>query len=224
MVDVNKKELGERIKKIRLELGDTTEVFGKRFDPQANRSLVSAWENGRYIPNPERLKSLAELGGISVNELLYGDLRNFTSHYFDERIAEQKEKFENSFFGSMLNDPEYTKSVKNDFLYKIQFYDLSHSDTEALNKLIDESINAVMRGEEYTNQGAFALAKNRLRDTTHQLEEFFHEVVREDGKNRITSKIKDGLDPVILERLNSIFKRAENEVSSAKDTYFNNNQ
>lgn len=72
MVDVNKKELGERIKKIRLELGDTTEVFGKRFDPQANRSLVSAWENGRYIPNPERLKSLAELGGISVDYLLNG--------------------------------------------------------------------------------------------------------------------------------------------------------
>ena len=72
MDDVNKKKLGERIKKVRLELGDTTEVFGKRFDPPANRSLVSAWENGRYIPSPERLKSLAELGGISVDYLLNG--------------------------------------------------------------------------------------------------------------------------------------------------------
>ena len=224
MVDVNKKELGERIKKIRLELGDTTEVFGKRFDPQANRSLVSAWENGRYIPNPERLKSLAELGGISVNELLYGDMKNFISSYFDKKIFEYKEKYEDSFYGSMLNDSEYIKSVKDDFLYKVQFYELNHADTEALNKLIDESIYAVMRGEEYTNEGAFALAKNRLHDTVQQLEEFFHEVVREGGKNRITPNIKNGLDPVILENLKLIFNHAENEVSAAKKSYLDNKQ
>lgn len=93
MDDVNKKKLGERIKKIRLELGDTTEVFGKRFDPPANRSLVSAWENGRYIPNPERLKSLAELGGISVNELLHGNFESFCFTLFQEVDAELIEEY-----------------------------------------------------------------------------------------------------------------------------------
>ena len=65
------KTTGERIKDIRLELGETLEEFGKRFNPPANRSLVSGWENGRYLPSPERLKVIAELGGISVHELIY---------------------------------------------------------------------------------------------------------------------------------------------------------
>lgn len=60
---------GERIKDIRLELGETLETFGKRFDPPANRSLVSGWENNRYTPSPERLKAIAELGGTTVEEL-----------------------------------------------------------------------------------------------------------------------------------------------------------
>ena len=60
---------GERIKNIRLELGETLEKFGKRFNPPANRSLVSGWENNRYTPNPERLKVIAEIGGTTVEEL-----------------------------------------------------------------------------------------------------------------------------------------------------------
>ena len=63
------KTTGERIKDIRLELGETLEEFGKRFNPPANRSLVSGWENGRYLPSPERLKVIAELGGLSVEQL-----------------------------------------------------------------------------------------------------------------------------------------------------------
>jgi transcriptional regulator with XRE-family HTH domain len=222
-VKVNNYEVGYRINSIRKDLGLNQEDFGKRIS-DAHKSLVSKWETGKNLPNNERLKAIAEIGGISVNELLYGDMKNFTSSYFDKRISETREKFEGSFYGSILNNPDYIQSVKDDFLYKVQFYDLNHSDTEALNKLIDESIYAVMRGEEYTNEGAFALAKNRLHDTVQQLEEFFHEVVREDGKNRITSKIKNGLDPVILENLKLIVNHAENEVSAAKDSYFNNDK
>ena len=223
MDNINKKAVGHRIKTIRTQKGLTMKEFGKLIE-EAAQSLVTRWENGTSIPNNERLKKIADLGGISVNELLYGDMKNFTSSYFDERISENQEKAKGSFYGSMLNDSEYIQSVKDDFLHKVQFYDLNHADTEALNKLIDESIYAVMRGEEYTNEGAFALAKNRLHDTVQQLEEFFHEVIREEGKNRITSNIKNGLDPVIFERLKLIFNHAENEVSAAKDSYFNNNK
>ena len=63
------KTTGERIKDIRLELGETLEQFGKRFNPPANRSLVTGWENNRYTPNPERLKAIAEIGGTTVEEL-----------------------------------------------------------------------------------------------------------------------------------------------------------
>lgn len=68
----NKKAVGQRIKEIRNKKGESLEKFGLRFNPPANRSLVSAWENGRYLPNNERLKKLAEIGGLTVDELLYG--------------------------------------------------------------------------------------------------------------------------------------------------------
>ncbi len=214
--------MGRSIKNIRITNGLTMEELGARL--KTSKASVNNWEKGVNLPNKQRLKKIAELGGITVNELLYGDMKNFISSYFDERISENQEKAKGSFYGSMLNDSEYIQSVKKDFLYKVQFYELNHADTEALNKLIDESIYAVMRGEEYTNEGAFALAKNRLHDTVQQLEEFFHEVVREDGKNRITPNIKNGLDPVILENLKLIFNHAENEVSAAKKSYLDNNQ
>ena len=214
--------MGRSIKNIRITNGLTMEELGARL--KTSKASVNNWEKGVNLPNKQRLKKIAELGGITVNELLYGDMKNFISSYFDERISENQEKAKGSFYGSMLNDSEYIQSVKKDFLYKVQFYELNHADTEALNKLIDESIYAVMRGEEYTNEGAFALAKNRLHDTVQQLEEFFHEVIREEGTNRITPNIKNGLDPVILENLKLIFNHAENEVSSAKKSYFNNNQ
>lgn len=73
MDDINKDELGTRIKGVRSNLGQTAEAFGKNFDPVANRSLVSAWENGRYVPGPARVKKIAELADISVNELLHGN-------------------------------------------------------------------------------------------------------------------------------------------------------
>lgn len=82
--EVNKDDLGQRIKEIRLSLGETAEVFGNRFDPSANRSLVSAWENGRYIPSPERLKVIAELGNVSVEELLYGKSQDILGKSLDE--------------------------------------------------------------------------------------------------------------------------------------------
>ena len=222
-MEIDKIALGNRIKSIRLEKSMNLKEFGYYIDNTSD-SIVSRWEKGKSVPNAKRLKKIAELGGITVNELLYGDMKNFISSYFDERISENQEKAKGSFYGSMLNDSEYIQSVKKDFLYKVQFYELNHADTEALNKLIDESIYAVMRGEEYTNEGAFALAKNRLHDTVQQLEEFFHEVVREGGKNRITPNIKNGLDPVILENLKLIFNHAENVVSAAKKSYLDNNQ
>jgi len=70
-MESNDVEIGSRIKSIRKEKGLTLKEFGKIID--APFSAVSNWENGRNKPNNERLKKIAELGGISVDELLYGD-------------------------------------------------------------------------------------------------------------------------------------------------------
>lgn len=70
MNDINKKEVASRIKAIRQERGLTQDEFGKLF--KATKGNVSLWEKGTVFPNNERLKMIADLGSISVNDLLYG--------------------------------------------------------------------------------------------------------------------------------------------------------
>ena len=92
---MDKNSLGEKIKSIRLSLGETAEKFGQRFDPVANRSLVSAWENGRYVPSPKRLKLIAELGKTTVNELLHGSFHDYAlSLVFDDEGIYYSERFD----------------------------------------------------------------------------------------------------------------------------------
>lgn len=65
-------QIGNKIKLIRKELGLNMEDFGKLFTPTASKGVISNWENNYNLPNNERLKRIAELGGIPVNELLKG--------------------------------------------------------------------------------------------------------------------------------------------------------
>lgn len=69
---INKKEVGERIQKIRFSKALTLEQFGNLFN--AGKSNVQTWENGNCLPNKKRQLKIAELGKISVNELLYGNI------------------------------------------------------------------------------------------------------------------------------------------------------
>ena len=45
--------------------------FAKKI--KATLPAVSNWETGRNIPNNKRLKAIADIGGMTVEELLYGD-------------------------------------------------------------------------------------------------------------------------------------------------------
>lgn len=76
IVITNQTILAKNIKKIRQSLGMSMEEFGKEFETIAHKSLVSKWEKGLSKPNNERLKRIAELGDLSVNQLLYGDFLN----------------------------------------------------------------------------------------------------------------------------------------------------
>lgn len=83
----NKKLVGKRIQTIRLEKGLTLEQFGKLIGASKSsisewesgkhlppaKSIISRWEKGVMLPNFSRLERVAELGNITVNELLYGN-------------------------------------------------------------------------------------------------------------------------------------------------------
>lgn len=70
--NINKIEVGNRIKAIRISKEKTMKDFGKMFTPTASDSIVSRWERGISLPNNERLSRIAEIGNVSTSYLLEG--------------------------------------------------------------------------------------------------------------------------------------------------------
>lgn len=75
-MEIDKKAVGLRIKSIRISRGFNMEEFGKLVN-NTSKGAVNNWEKGVNLPNAERLSIVARLGGITVNELLYGDITNY---------------------------------------------------------------------------------------------------------------------------------------------------
>ncbi|MFT8820553.1 MAG: helix-turn-helix transcriptional regulator [Liquorilactobacillus nagelii] len=113
--------LSKIIKSTRIKLKMSQETFGKEFNPPAAKSIVSRWERGDSIPNPERLLKISDLSGYSVEELLYGTLKNtiidlaknaqkrmhtfFKDRYPhpDEFINQSQDTHERMFLGDIFN-------------------------------------------------------------------------------------------------------------------------
>lgn len=70
MEKIDNKSVGARIRAIRLAKGMTLEEFGEHFE--ARKGVVNNWEKGRNLPNKRRIKAIADMANISVQELLYG--------------------------------------------------------------------------------------------------------------------------------------------------------
>ena len=92
---VNKLNTGLRIKQIRSNLGDTLEEFGKRIE--ADKSNILRWEQGKTLPNKQRLKAISVLGNISLNELIYGSIDEFLENNFSNLILDYKYPYPLSF-------------------------------------------------------------------------------------------------------------------------------
>lgn len=98
MTEIDRIAMGKRIKKIRDSLNDiaknkkkmTLEEFGKMMNPPAEKSLVSKWEKGIYIPNTPRLKTIAFLGNTTIDFILYGTFQE--SYGYGERIKRIREE------------------------------------------------------------------------------------------------------------------------------------
>lgn len=93
-MEINKLELGNRIRNVRNKRLESMEKFGQAIADATNnqsksgKSNVSRWERGENIPNNETLKAIADLGGISINYLLYGDLKSRIISQIKMYIAE----------------------------------------------------------------------------------------------------------------------------------------
>lgn len=78
-MNFNKEQIGKRIRDIRIERRETMEQFGKAISDltdkksKSGKSNVSRWERGENLPNDITLEAIAQLGGKTVNQILYGD-------------------------------------------------------------------------------------------------------------------------------------------------------
>lgn len=76
--EINKKEVGSRIKQIRLRQGLTLAAFGEQFC--ARKGNVQQWEIGVSLPSKKRMIKMCKIANITLNELLYG----FNFNLYDE--------------------------------------------------------------------------------------------------------------------------------------------
>lgn len=90
MKGIDKKEVGRRIKHIRLSRGYTLQDFGDLMN--ASRSNVQFWENGYCLPNKKRLITISKVGNMTVNELLYGGSEQDIEELYQELIKLSKEE------------------------------------------------------------------------------------------------------------------------------------
>lgn len=73
MNEIDNYKVGQRIRDIRKnKLGLSMAAFGERIDEKVQSGTVSNWETGKNLPNNQRIKKIALLGGKTVEELLYG--------------------------------------------------------------------------------------------------------------------------------------------------------
>lgn len=84
--------VGNKIRSIRMNLGMTQEEFGNLFN--ATRSNVSKWERGSSLPNKTRLKAIADIGNMSVDELLGKDTVTISKDEYN-KLLESAQKYEN---------------------------------------------------------------------------------------------------------------------------------
>lgn len=92
---INKRAVGECIRRIRLNKGFTLESFGRLFN--TSKSNVLRWEQGISLPNKERIKDISKIADITVNELLYGsekDVEEIIQRFFMLSKDKQQECLE----------------------------------------------------------------------------------------------------------------------------------
>ncbi|WP_295288632.1 helix-turn-helix transcriptional regulator [Veillonella sp.] len=85
--------LGDRIKAIRISKGLTQEDFANLLG--ASKGNVSVWESNKNKPNNTRLKKIADIGGVSITELLFNhkeeeifsDVKSMVEYFLEDEEA-----------------------------------------------------------------------------------------------------------------------------------------
>ncbi|QBX10233.1 XRE family transcriptional regulator [Streptococcus satellite phage Javan419] len=209
----NNIQVGERIKQIRLSLGESMEKFGERFE--TSKGTVNNWEKGRNLPNKENLKKISELGQMTVNELLYGNVNNLIesvllSFDFYEFADEIKKKRVSELVQKEVKDfPHLLTPEYND---------------ELIEKISDIVVD-IINGLDGTNESALrtsyeAFSFSEIEDmfyrtvTTSETEIRYNYSLMMYQKHYKTKKIlRDGMNEQLYFKLKAVHEQAETEVT-----------
>lgn len=209
----NNIQVGERIKQIRLSLGESMEKFGERFE--TSKGTVNNWEKGRNLPNKENLKKISELGQMTVNELLYGNINNLIESVllgfnFYEFADENKKK-------RVL---ELVQKEVKDFPHL-----LTPDFNDELIERISDIVVDIINGLDGTNESALRVSYEAF--SFSQIEDMFYRTVTTDEteirynyslmmyqKNYKLKKIlREGMDEQLYFKLKAVHEQAETDVA-----------
>lgn len=145
--EINKTEVGKRIRSIRQSLGLSMDAFAERIDNKAKSGTVSNWETGKNLPNNERLKRIATLGNKSLTYLLYGqdddDLESLASLFINTSNDIEEISTLYKFFiqqeSELKNAPNIKRVELNSFLLE-SFKKGNDSQKQFFNKALKEDI------------------------------------------------------------------------------------
>lgn len=132
-MNVDKEALGMRISNIRKSKGLTLEAFGELID-DAGKSAVSKWEKGITIPNNKRLKKIAELGNITVDDLMFGSLESFIFYNLESLLPSDYK-----FLSGVI--PMGTLQI---LINKIKERNMSLAEIEKIKKIIEQELPTII--------------------------------------------------------------------------------
>lgn len=122
---INKLELGQKIKKIRVDHKLTLAQFADEIKKKTEgasktgKSNVSKWERGENVPNDITIKAIADIGGITVDELLHGNQKDRLYNLLCSAIDENSEVYSEDLYNRII---EYLDVYENltDILFSLQ--------------------------------------------------------------------------------------------------------
>lgn len=184
-ININKKAVGGRIKQIRLNKGYTLESFGKLFN--AKKGNVQSWEKGNALPNKERLLNISKIANLTVNELLYGSVNEFTQENLENILINT--------YGGDNGKPMYN-AMNIDFLKFIKEKKLDNSllnDIENLQDVIIDLFNIyIINSRQYRikyNNENYLVSEN-----AHKIIDSYKTLLYLQGKYKDNEIIKNALN------------------------------
>lgn len=229
-MNIDKSALGKRIQSIRKQSGKTLQSFGETID-NADKSLVSRWEKGLTVPSNPRLKLIADAGGISVDELLYGNIESYVYNLYLSILDDKKNDNDPTLPASLLDDmralaPNKFKDTYADALNLIEYFRLSYEDEDEILKILKELILKFRFDEEYTNEGTINFVKSKVEYIYEYdlLDYFFYP--REGDDLGVTDKLdnlipRDTVSPELYDDILEVLEKTNRELELIKKKYPN---